>query len=180
MSSSRRVRRDWPCFRWSRLFLCLWRGAWHRRRNTTCRRPQRFESRDQGSPFATVSEGKQTPPRRGIPSGCARNLLSTGQITLSEERNLGHQPHQDWAYSGRGYSRFLELLIGSARGRTNPAITVTELELSAEALEHGTCPGRKLSNALFHWPDALFSRTAMTPRGRCPPNLDNVHKRRPL
>jgi hypothetical protein len=71
---------------------------------------QRFQSRNQGQPLCQRSEGKRLRRGRGYHLDASGNLLQHDPDQSLQERNLGHQPHQDLGVSGRGASsRLLEV-----------------------------------------------------------------------
>ena len=74
---------------------------------------QRFGCRDPGGAVCHGSEGKRLRRGRGYHLDACRNLQLHESNHAFEERNIGHQSHEDLGIYGRGAcSRLLELLIG--------------------------------------------------------------------
>jgi len=134
----------------------------------------------QASPFATVQKANNSAAAGDTIWMRAGTYSSTRPDHAFEERNLGHQPHQDLGVFGEVPILDFSNYSLASSGSDNPAITVTGSWMPPRPWTRRHLPGRKLSNALFHGRTALFSRTAMThSAGSLPLTLIMVHKRRP-
>jgi len=157
--SSRRVRKGLALLSAGVVFFCVFLARGHASAAEYYVSPTGSDSNPgtQASPFATVQKAN-TPPRAGIPSGCAREptpAQARSRLSKSEPRTPNRT--KDLGVFGRGaYSRFLELLIGQLGVGQSSHHCDRELD-AAEALD-ATALARAESSpiALFHGRTRFF------------------------